>query len=229
MIKSENNSEFYNWGNKCSGWHLVKGQNLSVIKEIMPPETKEQKHFHKFAKQFFYILNGTAKFDIDGLDFIVTAGAGIVIEAFAKHQIKNNTKENLEFIVISQPTSKNDRINEPFIEEQKLNLNDKKFKVIENSENGEISSETIFHYRQKDDITWATYEGGDIKFGTLSGRINEEKLEFTYQHQNIEGEFLTGKCRSTIKLLDNGKIRLHEKWQWTSKDFSSGTSVLEEL
>jgi hypothetical protein len=29
--------------------------------------------------------------------------------------------------------------------------------------------------------------------------------------------------------LGNGKIRLHETWQWTSGDFSSGTSIIEEI
>lgn len=35
------------------------------------------------------------------------------------------------------------------------NLNDKKFKSIENSINGDISSDTVFHYRQESDKIWA--------------------------------------------------------------------------
>jgi hypothetical protein len=29
--------------------------------------------------------------------------------------------------------------------------------------------------------------------------------------------------------MKNGKIRLHEKWQWTSGDGSKGESILEEI
>ncbi len=108
-----------------------------------------------------------------------------------------------------------------------INLNNKKFTSIVNSSNGEVSSDTIFHYRQKGNIIWATYEGGDILFGTLSGKISKNQLVFTYQHQNLEGEFMTGKCETKVELVDK-KIRLNESWQWTCRDFSSGTSVLEE-
>jgi len=109
-----------------------------------------------------------------------------------------------------------------------INLNDKIFKALENSNNGEVDATTLFHYRQEADIVWATYRGGDIKFGTLNGKINDSLLEFYYQHQNIKGEFMTGKCKSEAKVID-GKIRLFETWEWTSGDFSKGTSILEEI
>jgi hypothetical protein len=107
----------------------------------------------------------------------------------------------------------------------KINLNNKQFKALHNSKNGEVSNETIFTYHQKNDIIWATYEGGDIKFGTLSGSIIGNQLKFNYQHQNKKGEFLTGKCETEILVIDN-QIQLHEKWQWTCRDFSSGESIL---
>ena len=108
-----------------------------------------------------------------------------------------------------------------------LDLNDKFFKPISTSENGEVNADTIFHYRQKGDIVWATYEGGSIRFGTLSGQIKGDTLIFTYQHQNKEGEFLTGSCESVPEVTD-GRIRLYEKWVWTCGDFSHGESVIEE-
>lgn len=33
---SKENAEHYVWGGSCDGWHLVKGQELSVIHERMP-------------------------------------------------------------------------------------------------------------------------------------------------------------------------------------------------
>jgi len=109
-----------------------------------------------------------------------------------------------------------------------MNLNNKRFKALGNSENGEVSSSTIFHYRQNGNIVWATYEGGEILFGTLSGSITEDQIIFNYQHQNVKGEFLTGKCQTTVHIVEN-KVQLHEKWQWTCKDFSKGESLLEEI
>lgn len=109
-----------------------------------------------------------------------------------------------------------------------MNLNEKKFKSIQSSDNGEVNGETIFHYRQRDNIVWATYEGGNILFGTLSGKILDNKLMFLYQHQNNDGEFKTGKCRSIAKVINN-KIHLIEKWEWTCDDHSKGQSELVEI
>lgn len=109
-----------------------------------------------------------------------------------------------------------------------FNLNSKKFKSISSSNNGEVSSSTVFEYRQKGNVIWATYEGGEILFGTLSGRIDEEKLIFTYQHQNTNGAFKTGKCNSVIEKKD-GKLILSETWEWTCDDYSKGKSILEEI
>jgi hypothetical protein len=50
-----------------------------------------------------------------------------------------------------------------------------------------------------------------------------------YQHLNQAGTFMSGKCFSTPEILPDGRIRLHEKWQWTSGDYSSGESVIEEI
>jgi len=40
---------------------------------------------------------------------------------------------------------------------------------------------------------------------------------------------MTGVCRSVPEVMSNGKIRLHETWQWTSGDGSGGSSVLGEI
>lgn len=111
---------------------------------------------------------------------------------------------------------------------KKLNLNGKKFKSVSNSKNGEVNSDTIFKYRQDKKIVWATYQGGDILFGTLSGKIDNNKLIFTYQHQNLKGNFKTGKCESSLEIID-GKLCLKENWEWTCKDFSKGKSTLMEI
>lgn len=80
------------------------------------------------------------------------------------------------------------------------NYNGKSFRPISNSGNGETSNETIFHYKQIGNILTSEYSGGKIKCGHLMGLVDK-----------------------------NGKIMLHESWEWTSGDKSKGQSVLEEL
>jgi hypothetical protein len=109
-----------------------------------------------------------------------------------------------------------------------VDLNDRYFKPVSGSPNGQVNSETIFHYHQKKNIVWATYEGGSVLFGTLSGSIVNGKLQFSYQHQDLQGAFLTGFCTS-VPEIKAGILRLYESWKWTCGDLSEGQSVLEEI
>jgi hypothetical protein len=112
----------------------------------------------------------------------------------------------------------------------KINYDNRAFKSVSNSESGEVSSETIFHYHQKGNLVWAEYAGGEIVFGNLIAKIiNGDSLEMRYQHLNKQGELMTGKCFSKPEILPDGRIRLYEKWQWTCGDFSNGESVVEEV
>ena len=47
------------------------------------------------------------------------------------------------------------------------NLNNKRFAVLENSENGEVDSTTIFEYKQNENLVTAEYHGGTIKYGKI--------------------------------------------------------------
>ncbi len=40
---------------------------------------------------------------------------------------------------------------------------------------------------------------------------------------------MTGICHSNPEILKSGKIRLHEKWQWTSGNLTKGESIIEEI
>lgn len=110
MKINKTNSKAYIWGSNCNGWHLVNNKSLSVIQELMPPNTKEALHKHEHAQQFFFILKGTAIFEINHTHIEVHAGEGIHIEQNTAHQIKNLSSEDIEFLVISQPHSHGDRI-----------------------------------------------------------------------------------------------------------------------
>lgn len=111
-----------------------------------------------------------------------------------------------------------------------MNYHNKKFKPVNNSENGETTEETIFLYQQKGNILTAKYSGGHIQQGHLIGLVDEQgNIDMRYHQVNTKGELMTGICHSTQKIMENGKIRLYEKWQWTSGDYSKGDSILEEV
>lgn len=111
-----------------------------------------------------------------------------------------------------------------------MNYNGRKFKPVTNTDNGETSADTVFHYVQQGKVLTAEYAGGRIVKGQLIALVDDAgNLDMRYQQVNDRGELMTGICRSRPELLPNGKIRLHETWQWTSGDGSHGHSVLEEI
>jgi len=106
-------AEHYVWGQGCDGWHLVKTPQLSVIQERMPPGSSEVRHFHHHAQQFFYVLAGEAVMEVDGHRNVMGAGDGIWIPAGTPHRMRNDSGDELHFLVISEPPSHGDRENAP--------------------------------------------------------------------------------------------------------------------
>jgi hypothetical protein len=110
-----------------------------------------------------------------------------------------------------------------------INYNNKTFCPISNTENGETSHETVFLYKQTGNILTSEYSGGKIIKGHLIGLVDGNgKIEMRYHQVNEKGELMTGVCKSIPEILSNGKIRLHENWEWTSGDKSKGSSIIEE-
>jgi mannose-6-phosphate isomerase-like protein (cupin superfamily) len=101
----------YRWGDDCYGWNYVDTDALSIKQELMPPDTAEQLHFHETASQFFFILKGRATFSIDGELCVLKPEQSIEIKPGQKHFIANKESSDLEFILYSTPSTKNDRVN----------------------------------------------------------------------------------------------------------------------
>ena len=110
---SKASTEHYTWGSGCDGWHLVKNSELSVIQERMPAGTAEVRHFHHRAQQFFYVLAGSAVMEVDERAVVLSAGEGIWIPAGAAHQMRNDSGDEVHFLVVSVPPSHGDRIVAP--------------------------------------------------------------------------------------------------------------------
>ena len=109
MISREH-AEHYTWGDGCDGWHLVQQAQLSIIHERMPPGTSEVRHVHARARQFFFVLVGTATLEIGGVQHMLAPHSGAEVAPGVAHQMRNLSDDATEFLVISQPPTVGDRI-----------------------------------------------------------------------------------------------------------------------
>ncbi|GAB4024531.1 cupin domain-containing protein [Spirosoma koreense] len=107
---SAQTAEHYTWGTTCDGWHLVKSDSLSIIQERMPPGTLEVKHYHQQARQFFFVLAGEATLAIGNQIVVLKTHEGMEIEPMVPHQMRNDSSQDLHFLVTSAPKSHGDRI-----------------------------------------------------------------------------------------------------------------------
>lgn len=103
-------AEHYVWGKACDGWHLVKRTDMSVIAERVPPGAGETRHFHATARQFFFILNGSAVIEINDESVHLVTGQGLEVLPGTPHRFSNESEEDVHFLVFSHPASHGDRV-----------------------------------------------------------------------------------------------------------------------
>jgi mannose-6-phosphate isomerase-like protein (cupin superfamily) len=103
------NAEHYAWGAGCDGWHLLKREDLSVIRERVPPGAAEVRHRHARSRQFFYVLEGEATLEVGGVRHALRAGMGLHVPPGAAHQFRNESESDVHFLVVSAPRSHGDR------------------------------------------------------------------------------------------------------------------------
>jgi GNAT superfamily N-acetyltransferase len=111
-----------------------------------------------------------------------------------------------------------------------INYDGRRFIPKMNSENGEVSEQTVFTYHQNGSLLWAEYSGGDILKGSLIGSVlGNGELDFVYHHMNRDMQIKTGRRHSVPTVLENGKMEISEHWKWTSGDYSKGESLMIEV
>jgi mannose-6-phosphate isomerase-like protein (cupin superfamily) len=119
MISRET-AEHFSWRGVCDGWFLVnQPARLTVLHERMPPGSSEVRHLHRQAYQFFFVLAGVATLEIDGHDVLLHPFEGAAIPPQVGHQMRNMSEAPLEFLVISQPNSREDRVLLDALEEER--------------------------------------------------------------------------------------------------------------
>jgi len=110
-----------------------------------------------------------------------------------------------------------------------LNVDGRIFGAVGDEHEGDVGSETRFEYHEEfDGVIWARYSGGAVRLGYLTGQRDGERLDFRYAHVDSAGDTAAGHCVARLELLDDGRLRSHETWEWDSRP-GSGTSIVEEL
>jgi hypothetical protein len=88
----------------------------------------------------------------------------------------------------------------------------------------------VGHYRQHGDVVWAQFSGGAVLRGSLAGTCAPDgTLTLAYCQVLIDGQVVAGRCTTTPRVLDDGRLRLREQWQRFDDAGSAGVSYIEEL
>jgi len=99
---------------------------------------------------------------------------------------------------------------------------------VANDEAGEVGAETRFQFEQDGERIHARYAGGDVVDGHLVGTFDGRRWDVRYAQLNAAGETATGHSVGTVELLDDGRVRVEDEWEWESRD-GSGETALEEV
>lgn len=105
-----------------------------------------------------------------------------------------------------------------------INFNNKRFSLVENSENGKVNSDTIFEYQQSGNLVTADYHGGSVVYGKIIAIHKDDFLDMRYQCLTVNQELKVGKAIAKISQLDNGKLKLSLDWEWLDSNNQGGTS-----
>jgi hypothetical protein len=120
------------------------------------------------------------------------------------------------------PEAPPDRAPEPL-------LHNRRFVLEANEVGADCQPGMAFEYRQDGGRVWALYGGGEVSFGALVARVRDDGgLDARYQHATADGQIRTGRCDTRPERLSDGRIRLHERWQWLSGAEGTGRSTLIE-
>ncbi len=113
-----------------------------------------------------------------------------------------------------------------------IHYGDRLFRAVATEGDGDVGGDTLFRYDQRDQVLIGTYSGGEVEYGSIVGTVHPDgTLTFLYHHITKDGVLRSGRCQSRPEVLPTGRIRLHERWEWTSGLGAGGrgTSVLEEV
>jgi len=88
----------------------------------------------------------------------------------------------------------------------------------------------VAEWHQESDVVWGVFSGGHVRKGTLTGLCRRDgSLEFTYCMVLEGGRVICGRSFSVPDRLEDGRIRLTERFERYGPDAATGVSYLEEI
>lgn len=135
---------------------------------------------------------------------------------------------NSKFPAVSLLFDEVDQQQFKFYMEKSLSLNGLKMRVVSTAEEGEVNTETLFRFTQKDKFVSAEYGGGKVRLGYLIGTISGNSLSFRYVQADTSGRLDSGFSTCKIRRKSNGKIQLIEHFKWDSRE-GTGINIFEEI
>lgn len=85
-------------------------------------------------------------------------------------------------------------------------------------------------YRQKGDLVWAEFQGGEVRRGSLTGLCAQDgTLDFAYTMVLDTGAVISGRNVSVPEILPDGRIRLNERWERYGRHADQGISTIVEV
>ena len=80
-----------------------RAEKLSIADIIIPAGVKVKTHYHKVMEEVYFVSEGSGIMWVDGKEKKVVKGDAVVIKAGERHNIHNNTDEELRLIVTCTP------------------------------------------------------------------------------------------------------------------------------
>ena len=75
----------------------------SLAEAELPPGAATTRHYHRESEEIYYLLEGSARMDLDGDTRDVTVGDAILIPPGAWHEITNTGPQTLRFLCCCSP------------------------------------------------------------------------------------------------------------------------------
>ncbi|GAA5125740.1 cupin domain-containing protein [Luteolibacter yonseiensis] len=76
-------------------------RNQSLAEATLLPGAETERHYHRLSEEFYYLLEGRGRMEIDGLETDVEPGDAILIPPGAWHQIR--ATEAMRFLCCCAP------------------------------------------------------------------------------------------------------------------------------
>jgi len=90
--------------------YLFRGPRIEWGILILKPGESLGAHYHKEVEETFYLLDGNAKFLIDGIEYFGGVGDAFRLEPGEKHDILNDSKSSMRAVFIKCPHKAEDKV-----------------------------------------------------------------------------------------------------------------------